>query len=361
MSGRKVNAVLRINAILILCTILQAACSQPAQILRESSAPTRPEWIVQPLQSSELMYFVGIKTGTNTLEEGREAAITDAMSKIANFLGSKVQSIFEEHSTEIEQKLKQQITSKSSATVFGSQIVDWYHEKMVRIDKKFRMEKYDVYVLVSFKKSEVDKEIQRQQKEKVAKVTTAHDLYLQGLKSERQKTYQVAHRLYLQALDILKGIDDFVVIDTGEIKNNEELANLLKTRSQEVVSKMHRVTLSLRVHDSEKGLQVFQATLASALSEKGFTVTREEPAIEISGDLFVAESSFAMNNFAYYAEGDVSAKRISDGQVIAVVPVKVKGFHKTREQAALNALAEAGSAAGEILSKSLLEKEESKD
>ena len=359
MFGFETRAILRISILLMFSATLQMACSPPARILRESSSPLKPAWIAQPPQSGELLYFVGIKTGTDTLEEGREAAIKDAMAKIANFLGSKVQSAFEEHSTEIEQKLKQQITSRSTASVFGAQIVDWYHEKTVRIDKKFRMEKYDVYALVSFKKAEVEKESQRQHKEKVAKVTTAYELYIKGLELEKQKAYQDAHRLNKQALSILKELDDFVVVDIGNITNSEELSNLLKTKLHDVLSKMRRVTLSIKVDGQGKALQAFQSSLASALNEKGYTVTTEEPAIEIVGDISVKESGYVMNNFVYYSEGSVSAKRFSDGQIVTVVPLKVKGFHRTREQAANNSLSEAGIEAGKTLVNSLIEKENS--
>ena len=184
MSGNRITSVLKAGAVLLMFAVLLVACSTPAIIKRESSASVRPGWIIQPPQSNELLYFTGIKSGTDTLEEGREAAVKDAMAKIAGFLGSKVQSLFEDYSTEIEQNLKQQISSKSSASIFGASVVDWYYEKVVRIDKKFRMEKYDVYVLVSFKKTEVEKELQRQQDEKITRVTTAYDLYSKGLETE---------------------------------------------------------------------------------------------------------------------------------------------------------------------------------
>lgn len=358
MLNCRIKIILQMSFFLFVCTVLQTACAPPAQILRESSATTKPGWIIQPPQSNELLYFTGIKSGTDTLEEGREAAVKDAMAKIAGFLGSKVQSLFEDYSTEIEQNLKQQISSKSSASIFGASVVDWYYEKVVRIDKKFRMEKYDVYVLVSFKKSEVEKELQRQQDEKITRVTTAYDLYSKGLEAEKHKAYQDSHRSYSQALNILNGIDDIVAVTLPNIKNNEELIHIVKARLQEVISKMHRVTLSLKVSGPEKSPQVFQSSLTSALNEKGYTVTQEDPAIEISGEVSVVESSVVMNNYAYYAEGSISARRTSDGQVITVVPVKAKGFHRLKEQAALNSLSEAGIESGKILANSLLEKED---
>lgn len=348
---------LTIIGLLVLSAVLQTGCSTPAQIIKESSTPVRPGWLIQPPQKENLYYFVGIKTGTESLEDGRNGAINDAMGKISNLMGSKIKSVFEEKSNEIEQKLQQQITSKSSATISGASIIDWYHEKMTRIDKNFRMEKYDVYVLMSFPKSEVEKETSRQKKEKEDRVKTAYDLYLKGLKLEKQNTLTDAQKIYKQAVEILSELDDLVNLDKGEVKNSEELNNLLKTRFQAVISKRRRMILSIKFEGPEKSRQIFQSSLASALSENGFTVTQEEPAIEIIGELSVMESSFVMNNFVFYAEGNISARQTFDGQIVAVIPLKVKGFHQTREQAALNALAEAGIEAGKNLAKTLLEKE----
>jgi hypothetical protein len=81
------------------------------------------------------------------------------------------------------------------------------------------------------------------------------------------------------------------------------------------------------------------------------------PAIKITGNVFVSESSYTLNNYFFYAEGSVSAKRTLDKQIIAGHFFKVKGSHRSKKQAALKALEEAGLEAGDELSKMILEKE----
>lgn len=347
----------RLGLPFLLCIMIQFACATPAQVLREASYPTRPEWINRPPHGNEILYFVGVKTSAETFEEGRDAAISNAMSKISDYLGSRVESVFEEHVTEIEQKLKQQITTRSSAAVHGAKVVDSYYEKLVRIDKNFRMEKYDVYVLISFSKAEAVKEIGRQQKEKREKVQIAYDFYLKAGDCEKENRYYDARNFYSEALDILTGIEDVIEVGGKDVKNSRDLLLMLKTRLQNVNSKLSQVMLSIKVNGPPKAYQSFTSSFISALNGSGFTVTDEQPAINISGEISVTEGSYVMNNFVYYAEGSVTATRTLDQQKIAVLPFRVKGFHRSREQAALNALAEAGIEAGNGLSKTILEKE----
>ncbi|GMQ79740.1 MAG: hypothetical protein BMS9Abin03_173 [Thermodesulfobacteriota bacterium] len=53
----------------------------------------------------------------------------------------------------------------------------------------------------------------------------------------------------------------------------------------------------------------------------------------------------------------VSTQRTLDKQIVAEYPFKVKGSHRSKKQAALEALAEAGLEAGRELSKMILKKE----
>lgn len=342
---------------LLLFVLLQFSCSTPAQIIREGSSTVKPGWITHPPQQEDSLYFVGISTGAETLEQGQEAATKNAVAKIAGFLSTRVQSTFEEQTTEIEQNLKQQITAKSTASVLGAHLVDSYHEKLVRIDKKFRLEKYDVYVLINFPKGQIEKELARQQDEKTQKVKTAYAFYLKGKDKEKERSYADAKGFYKQALDTQNDLEDVVVLDQGGIKNSNELSLLVKAGLQNTVSQMRRLALSVNVDGLEKADQAFRSNFAASLERHGFNMAQEDPTIEILGEVSVSKSGFVMNNFVYYAEGSLSAVRKSDRKVIATIPFKTKGFHQSKEQAALNAISEAGTEAGENVAKILLEKE----
>lgn len=356
--GGRIHAILSPCLIAVVAAAVIFACTPSSRIVREASSPVQPEWINQLPHGGETLYFVGIKTAAETLEEGRDAALKDAMSKISNYLGSKVESVFEGHITEIEQRLRQQIQSKSAATVHGAKVVDSYYEKMTRVEKNFRMEKYDTYVLVSFSREAALTESNRQEKEKQRKVSTAYGYYIKGLNSEKSNRHYEARRFYKEALTIIEGIEDIIEINDDKIKNSEELRFGLKSHLQDVTSHLKRVSIFIKVNSSTIGAQTFHSSFASELAEQGFTVSDELPAIEITGEVSVTEGGYVINNHVLYAEGSVSAQRTSDRQVIAVYPFKVKGFHRTKEQAARAAIAEAGMEAGEGIAKMILAKEQ---
>lgn len=345
-----------ILAALVLVTLI--SCAAPTLIIRETSSPKRPGWIESPQRGEETLYFVGIKTSAETLEEGRNAAIQDAMSKIGDFLGSKIESQFEEYLSDVEERLMHQIKSKSSATVKGAQVVDSYHEKMVRMDKNFRIEKYDVYVLVSFSKSEIEREIERRRRIKEETLKTAYDYYEKGVSRERERSYYEAQRYYNHALSLLESLDEVIInTEDQDIQKNDKLRLNLQASLKRVTSFLSRIELSIEISGPPNGEQIFTSSLISELNKHGFTITDRLPAIRITGKVYVWESSYAMNNYFFYAQGSLSAQRTSDRQIVAHYPFKVKGVHRFKKQAALNALAEAGLKAGEELSEMIFKKE----
>lgn len=359
-AGRKFLSSRPPFILLFFITVVQTGClttAPPVQITRESSAAARPEWIDKPPQQDGIVFFTGISTSTQTFEEGMNGALNDAMSKIGNYLGSRVESSIDLRLNEVEQELRQQIKSKSRATVRGAALVDSYHEKMIRTEGAFKMERYDVYVLVSFSKEEAEREINRQREEKQSKAKTAYNHYVNGLNSEKRDKYYDARRFYKEALDVINEIDDVVEIKSPDIKNSKELSLALQNRLQKAASMLSRISITIKAKGANGSEQTFTSNLSSALSKYGFTVTKESPNIKIIGDVSLSEGGYAMNNHVSYAEGSISAQRVSDRQIIATYPFKVKGFHKIKQQSAVNALMEAGLEAGEGISKMIKEKE----
>jgi len=343
--------------ILLIAIIIQMSCASPTQIIRETSSSGKPKWIETPPRENETLYFVGIKTSAETLEEGRNAALKDAMSKISDFMGCKIESLFKDYISEIEQKQMQQIKSTSSSTVKFAQVVDSYYEKMARIEKNFKIEKYDVYVLVKFSKAEVQAEINRQQRVKDERIRNAFEYYLNGLEKEQQHKYYDARMYFQQALTLVEGVEDILIIDKNGIKNSEELHMRLQDHLKEINLYLSRVKLSIHIVGSDQANQAFNSSFVSELNKHGLTVTDKLSAMNITGNVNATESSYLMGNYCFYAEGSVSAQKTSNNQIVATYAFKVKGFHRLKEQATLNAFAEAGIEAGNALSEMILKKE----
>jgi len=342
--------------ILFFSIVALSACVKSSNT-KEASAKAKPNWIDHPPQSDELLYFVGISTAANTLEDGQSVALNNALTKVSGFLGSKVNSVYEGYFTEMETNLKEQIKSKTSATVRGAQVVDSYHEKekIKGKDKDSENEKFDVYVLVSFSKEEAQKELDRQRKEKEENVKKAYEYFEKGEALENEHKFYDARKEYRQGKSLLANIDELIEL-TAE-KNSAGIKLKLCAHLEDMDSKLKRVALKIKVNGSDDEKKAFESSLASMFSKCGFTVSDEYPAFEVEGEVTVKESSFVMNSYAYYAEGCLNAIRVSDNQNFAVYPFKEKGFHQTREQAAMAAMREAGLKSGDELSKLIMRKD----
>jgi hypothetical protein len=330
------------------------ACATGPQIIKETSAKARPGWIEHPPQESGVVYFVGISTATKTLEDGRGVALNNALTKVAGFLGSKIKTVFEGHFTEIEQTLSQRIRSKSAAKVHGAHVVETYHEKTITKTKDEVKESFDVYVLVSFSKEEALKEMARQKKEKEETVKRAYEYFNKGQELEGEAKFYAAGKEYRQAKKILDPIDELITVEAG---NNEELMLKLKTRIKDMDQRLKRLKLSFKVNGTPDEEKMFRSNFSSAIDRNGFNVNDDQPAFEITGEVSVFESSYVMNSYAYYAEGSLTATRTADNQIIAVYPFKVKGFHRSKDKAAMVALKEAGLETGDKLSQLISRKQ----
>ena len=62
----------------------------------------------------------------------------------------------------------------------------------------------------------------------------------------------------------------------------------------------------------------------------------------IIGEVETEYSSKYLNNFFYYAQGVIRITDVTNGEVITDIPIKSKGYHRSKKQAGLNALANAG-------------------
>jgi hypothetical protein len=83
----------------------------------------------------------------------------------------------------------------------------------------------------------------------------------------------------------------------------------------------------------------------------------DDPAYVVTGEVSVSEGGFIMGNYVAYATGSLEIRRIADGRTLLIVPLHVKGFHRIRDMAALNALKEGGGEVGESVVKAILANE----
>jgi len=345
-----------IKVILIPVVFVFINCGTPPRIIYEASSPEKPGWINQPPTGEEILYFVGICTGARNLEEGREAAAKDALNQIANYIRSDIKSDFYQYLSTIEQKIIINVRNKSSATVQGATVVDTYYRKMTRMDKGFTLDKYDCYVLISFSKTQAIGEIERQKEERRETVERAYQHYRDGIALETRRQYYQSYKFYQLAEEELKSIEEVVTIDKGDIQNSEQLFLLVQNLLHNLTEKMHGVTIEVNSKSSEQEKGKFKSSFEYVLTKEGFVVS-ENTHFLIGGIVELIPSGMVMNNYVYYAEGNVSAKIINNNHIIATFPFRIKSFHRNKQQSALNALHMAGEEAGKGIVQMILEYE----
>ena len=80
--------ILAAGALLVL-----AACAAEApSVVKTSSSPKAPPWLVKVPQEGDTLYFSGAREGATSLEEGTDAAMQVARAHAAEYIGVDVTS-----------------------------------------------------------------------------------------------------------------------------------------------------------------------------------------------------------------------------------------------------------------------------
>jgi hypothetical protein len=347
----------------LICFLIVPLCStsfsKTSEIIIEPSAKTKPDWINKSLQDGTQMFFTGMKSQADTLEEGQNAAINDAYNKISNFIGVKIESSLVDIQSDYDQKTQQKISSKTDSLLEGATVVEIYYEKITRVySKKLKIEKYDVYALLSISKDRINKEHERQMNLKSDKIKIALSNYMKGKQDENNKKFLEACRNYKTAKSYLSGTEEVIPLENTRIKNNQELLTLVNESISRMDQIFHEISNSVIVNCSNDCMNKFSATLNNIMTRNGFFLTKAYPYYKISGNLDVYESSYIMNNYCYYAEGSVSLLRTEDNVIVSELVIKSKGFAKTQHAAIVEAASEAGKELGNKIIQSINNKSE---
>jgi hypothetical protein len=306
--------------------------------------------VLQPPKDPGGLYFVGAASGAKTSQEGQEMALKDALGKIANYLGTRIQTSSEQVVNEIEQRLEVQISAQSDAQIKEAEVVE------VSINERDSL--FDVYALVRISKSRIREELARQERENLAKTEASYGIYSRALDAISLKDYKSASTLLKQAVEMLEPIQGLTSPNLGEFTNSRELFVHLKEKLRTVSLERRKVSIDLNLPETEGVAEVFNSKLSSVLGQKGFTIDASNPTYLISGKIVSRESGFVIENYVYVAEGSLTVTYINDGSVAGVVPIKSKALGNTKNTSALNAFSSAGKKAGEDLTDFLLNFEE---
>ena len=146
-------------AIIALCCVF----AFPAQKILSRSSKKKPKWITKPPKNTkEYMYFVGSRTGAETLEDAKKSATQNAIGEIITFFGIRAKTEFEEKKGYYLTQVKDSIQAKGEAQITGSIIDNFYYEQL--LDKQSGRQTCDYFVLLKYPVSEIKKEKERNRK-----------------------------------------------------------------------------------------------------------------------------------------------------------------------------------------------------
>ena len=318
-------------AALALC-----ACAAPARIVREGSAARKPDWIAHPPQDGETAHFVGLSSAAETLEAGQRAAISDALAQAARFIGSAIEAKSSSYLDDVRQDIAQQIQLHAAAKLRGCAMVDWYYERITRVDASFSLTKYDVYVLIRYDRKEADDERRRQARQgQDAEALALRRFDDARAASSRGQNWRAAE-LYAQAGALLRGVDGAVALSAA-----------VKEAAARVRAALHAYTYDVDVSGPPQAARAFRDGLIGALSKKGYALDERSAALRLGGEVALAKRRALLGQQIYSAEGRIAARRAEGGPAVATVAVQAKGLHADPVSAAVNAAQDAGAQAGE--------------
>jgi len=124
-----------------------------------AAAQRIPKWVTKPPQNNEsYLYFVGVRSGAATVEEGQRDAIANAVVKLVDYFGIEARRKFEQVRTELTTKITDEFRHASSRVHLSSTYIeDWIFRRSDHDGM------YEVFVLLRYPRDEFEKEKARQE------------------------------------------------------------------------------------------------------------------------------------------------------------------------------------------------------
>lgn len=354
---------------LALCGALSLALgcgTPPPSVIKTQSVPKPPSWLVKPPQDPGALYFSGTRSGAESLEDGKQAALDKARAEAAKFIGVTVSA---EHldvmSTDLaSDQVRDTTQSRTVALIKNAALIDVYWEKNSRAAGATFMDKYDVSVLIKLSRADLEAERQRQQDEGKATVNQGVERVREGKAKEKEGDLVGALIRYREVVASLKPLP--ANIDSGDAvwKSSGAVRQAAEEALSQVVKKARRVLLigpDWVVGPITQGLSKtgFSASSRDGLAESAaLTAARSEgiPYVIVARATSTPGGN-VFNQVAATASLDVRALESTSGATVASTQKTAKGIGRTMDAAKAAAATEAGTGAGSELAAALKEKE----
>jgi len=213
--------------------------------LLERSASKIPSWAGKSWEEKNTLYFTGSATGSSSFEQARELAIRDASTKIVEYFGFTQSVKFKRILTETSRYLLDEVSGKSKEKqIKGVQIKEVYYERWLKESNKVI---YNVHLLVSYDKQEMEKEKKRLAQEEKAKTDKVKSLFANGQQKIAEGYVNDGVQNYIEALNSLDETDNFRQDIIAEIKNTLNLLRIEKVNSPKSITATKAIEESLEL------------------------------------------------------------------------------------------------------------------
>ncbi len=363
---------------LIVLSLLVVACASTPDVIRHSSAPVQPKWIALTPRDETLLYFVGASSGSETLEDGKGKAAQAAFSQAAQYIGVGIEAFgsFTESNVASQNKNTSTVKSATTGIIQGAEISDVYYDQITRHVGAMDLNRFDVWVLARFPRAAAEAERARQEKDAQDRAAMALTLYQQATTARAGGKLTDALRTLKQAMLQLEPLQAKPVdLKQASFATTRELTVAVTQATADVAS----ATRKTAVFASEKllGAQadpIAAGRIGAGLAAKGFPT-----APPVSGDASLAAVAQANGSGAALAvlvtAGVARTGTLMGTQAVCIAHVHAqvidvatqallvqadrdeKVVRKDEQQAAREALVNAGDAVAQILVKALLARE----
>ena len=345
------------------------ACGGGApSVIRTTSAPKQPAWLMRPPSESGALFFMGAKPGAESLEEGKTAAMDKARDEAAKYIGVNISSEFSSTaSTEAGRDsvaATDTVKSRTTALIKSAELADIYWEKNSRIAGATTIDRWDVSVLMKLPKAELDAERRRQEDEAASTAAAMLARYREGQSLEKHNQPLQALQRYRDAAAQLGGIGRSVATTDVGLKSAGQLLQAALDGAARLQQKARSAILV--------GPELLIGPITRGLSKKGFSATArtnlsDEAAVlaaRAEGTPYVilvkshtTPGGQAFGQVAAQVALDVRALDAQTGAVVASSQKTSKAFGRQPDAAEREAAAEAGVGAGSELASALVAKE----
>jgi hypothetical protein len=345
-------------SLFFLTTCATAPVIQGEKHVIEKSHPSKPDWVIDiPKETEKVIYSVGVRTDSPSLDGGETDARMNAARKILErFFGLKATIEYQKLRKTFETNYLDQMKATGGGEIFGTKTKSVYWEKYEIKQPDKITYSYDVWVLLEVKVDDITKALDKMEKRRREYVNLSRELLnkLSGNICNPESLREISE--YENSLAEFEGDPEVnaLLMQMGEKQREVESCvksiavyisekNLGEEESGFIKNMLIDVLKKYSFHIKE------MTNIPESQEQLGDLAKKEKVSYLLTVDVNTVPGNEKSGYFLFaYAKGKMIFKEISTGKVLLTAGVN--------EKAAGTDLSKAGSGALKITAKVLSQK-----